>query len=183
MRLWLLRHAPVDAAPGTCYGATDLTALAEATQAAAASVAPLLSASMALHSSPLQRCSALAGAIAGLRRELPPFQFDARIAEMDFGAWEGRPWSAIDRTDFDAWLSDFEDARAGVTGESTRLFMQRVGAAWDAWRATGRDALWVTHAGVIRAVWLLQKGVRCPTSAIDWPTQAIGFGELTSVEA
>ena len=183
MKLWLLRHAPVDAVPGTCYGATDLTAQAEPTQAAAVSVAPLLPAGMALHSSPLQRCSALAGAIAGLRRELPPFQFDARIAEMDFGAWEGRPWSAIDRTDFDAWLSDFEDARAGVTGESTRLFMQRVGAAWDAWRATGRDALWVTHAGVIRAVWLLQKGVRCPTSAIDWPTQAIGFGELTSVEA
>jgi len=182
VKLWLLRHAEVHAAPGTCYGATDLTAQAEPTQATAATVAPLLTTDMVLHCSPLQRCSALAGAIAMLRPDLPPFQFDARIAEMNFGEWEGRPWSAIERIDFDAWMSDFEDAHAGVTGESTRLFMQRVGAAWDEWRTSGRDALWVTHAGVIRAVWLLQKGVRCPSSAHDWPTQTVEFGELTNVE-
>lgn len=182
MKLWLLRHGPVTAAPGTCYGATDLAAHAEATQAVAVAVAPLLPVGIALHSSPLQRCSKLSAAIAALRPELLPCQFDARIAEMNFGDWEGYPWSAIERADFDAWMTDFEDARAGLTGESTRLFMQRVGAAWDAWRASGRDALWVTHAGVIRAVWLLQKGVRCPVGASDWPTRAVEFGELTSVE-
>jgi alpha-ribazole phosphatase len=182
VKLWLLRHAPVNAPTGLCYGATDLAAQTEPTQAAAAIVAPLLTPDVDLHCSPLQRCSALAGAIAVLRPELPPFQFDPRIAEMDFGEWEGRPWSAIDRADLDAWTMDFADARAGIHGESTRLFMQRVGAAWDAWRASGSDALWVTHAGVIRAVWLLHTGMRCPTTANHWPTRAIVFGELTSVE-
>lgn len=183
MKLWLLRHAQVEVAAGTCYGATDVTAEVDATQVAAATAAPWLPAGIALHSSPLRRCRALAGAIAALQPERLVFQFDARIAEMNFGEWEGRAWSAIERSDFDAWMSDFENARAGVTGESTRLFMQRVGAAWDEWRATGRDALWVTHAGVIRAVWLLQKGIRCPANASEWPTQGIDFGELTSVEA
>ncbi len=182
MKLWLLRHAPVEAAPGICYGATDFAAHAEATQAVAMAVAPLLPADIALNSSPLQRCRALANAVAALRPELTPFQFDARLAEMDFGAWEGCPWRTIPRADFDAWLADFEDARAGRSGDSTRLFMQRVGAAWDAWRASGRDALWVTHAGVIRAVWLLQGGVRCPATASEWPTRAIAFGELACIE-
>jgi len=182
VKLWLLRHGPVDLASGTCYGATDVTAEAEATQGAAATAAPLLPTGIALHSSPLQRCKALADAIAALQPERMPFRLDARLAEMNFGEWEGHAWSAIDRTAFDAWMADFEDARAGVTGDSTRRFMQRVGAAWDEWRASGRDALWVTHAGVIRAVWLLQKGIRCPANASEWPTQAIDFGELTSVE-
>ncbi len=44
--------------------------------------------------------------------------------------------------------------------------MARVGAAWDDWRASGRDAVWVTHAGVMRAALLLSRGVRLPASAV-----------------
>jgi alpha-ribazole phosphatase len=180
--LWLLRHAPVEAPAGLCYGRTDLACAAEATQAIAAQVAPLLPADIAIHSSPLQRCATLARAIADQRPARSAAVLDPRLAEMDFGAWEGQPWDRIARTDFDAWMGDFADARAGTQGESTRLFMARVGAAWDAWRATGQDALWVTHAGVMRAVLLLRQGVRCPADAGEWPRQPIGFGECLTVE-
>lgn len=181
--LWLLRHAPVDAPAGLCYGRTDLSCAAEATQAVAAQIAPLLPADIAIHSSPLQRCAALARAIAEQRPALPKSTIDARLAEMDFGVWEGQPWDRIARADFDAWMNDFADTRAGMHGESTRLFMARVGEAWDAWRASGRDALWVTHAGVMRAVTLLQRGVRMPVDASEWPRQPIGFGEWLTIEA
>ena len=182
MKLWLLRHAPVDAAAGLCYGATDLSCAADATQAVAAAIAPRLPADIAIRSSPLRRCASLAETIAQGRPDRPGIAVDARIAEMDFGAWEGRPWDAIARADFDAWMSDFAQARAGVHGESTGLFMARVGAAWDEWIASGRDALWVTHAGVMRAVLLLQRGVRCPDDASAWPRRPIAFGEWLTVE-
>ena len=182
MKLRLLRHGPVQAEAGLCYGVTDVGVWPEHTGAIAARIAPALPQSIALHSSPRGRCMALAEAIAALRPELPSPQADPRIAEMDFGAWEGRPWQAIARGEFDAWTADFADARAGSHGESVRGFMQRVGAAWDAWRASGRDALWVTHAGVIRAVLLLHQGVRCPARSAQWPARAIGFGECVEIE-
>ncbi len=183
MKLWLLRHAPVEAEAGLCYGATDLACAAAATEAAAAAIAPLLPAGIAIHASPLRRCAALAQAIGAQRPGLPPAEADPRLAEMDFGAWEGRAWNAIARSEFDAWMADFADGRAGVHGESTRMFMARVGAAWDDWRAWRRDALWVTHAGVMRAAALLQRGVRCPADAGEWPRHAIGFGEWLTLEA
>jgi len=180
-KLWLLRHAPVLAAPGLCYGATDLEAEAEATLAAAQRIAPLLPAGVVLRSSPLRRCAALADAIAALRPELA-VQHDARLAEMNFGAWEGRPWSAIAREDFEAWTGNFAAAPAGVHGESVRVFMQRVAAAHDEWLAGGESALWVTHAGVLRAVTLLQRGIRCPEAAADWPAGELAFGGWLTFE-
>ncbi|MGJ7541349.1 histidine phosphatase family protein [Variovorax sp. LT1R16] len=182
MKLWLLRHAPVVAEPGLCYGATDLAVHAEPTLAAAQAIAAQLPDGIALHCSPLQRCRALAAAVEVLRPAQGRFETDPRLAEMDFGQWETRPWSAIARSDIDAWMHDFADARAGGTGESTRQFMQRVGAAWDDWRASKRDALWVTHAGVIRAVWLLQQGIRVAERASDWPTQAVVLGSWQCIE-
>ena len=182
MKLWLLRHAPVVAEPGLCYGATDLAAHADLTQAAAQAVAAHLPDGLALHCSPLQRCRALASAIEALRPAQGRFETDLRLAEMSFGAWEARPWSAIARTDIDAWMHDFADARAGGSGESTRQFMQRVGAAWDDWRRSKRDALWVTHAGVLRAVTLLHGGVRCPAAAADWPAGELAFGGWLTFE-
>lgn len=173
--LWLQRHAPVVAEPGLCYGATDLEAHADATLAAARRIAPLLPADVLLCSSPLRRCVALAEAIAALRPDLSVTR-DARLAEMDFGAWEGRPWADIPREDFDAWTADFADLRAGTHGESVRTFMSRIAEAHDEWLAQPRDTLWVTHAGVLRAVSLLRRGIRCPAAAGDWPSGEMPFG-------
>lgn len=186
MKLWLVRHAPVLAETGLCYGATDVAAHHDETLVAAAAVSVAIgqmpATGMAFFSSPLQRCAALAKAITALRPDLPPCHHDTNLAEMDFGAWEGAPWQAVARSEFDAWMADFADGRAGGTGESTRLFMRRVGIAWDAWRASGSDALWVTHAGVMRAVSLLQRGVRVPATADEWPAYPIAFGEWVTVE-
>ena len=55
------------------------------------------------------------------------------------------PGPTSTRAEFDAWTRDFADARAGGSGESTRAFMQRVGEAYDDWRA-GRPRRAVGHA-------------------------------------
>lgn len=181
VKLWLLRHALTEAAPGQCYGATDVAVRPERTQAVARRVAPQIAAGTVLVSSPLQRCAGLAQALVAQRPDLR-VQLDPRLAEMDFGAWEGRAWADIARAELDAWSADFAHHRPGGHGESTHTFLQRVGAAYDDWRGAGRDALWVTHAGVMRAVPLLQRGVRQVERADQWPGEPLDYGALRVVE-
>lgn len=180
MRLWLVRHAPVAAAAGLCYGASDLAADAAATRAAARALSGQLPQGLALGVSPLQRCEHLAQALQALRPDLIP-KTDARLREMDFGAWEGRPWRDIGRAEFDRWLADFADTPPGAGAETVRALMARVGAAWDEWRASGADRVWITHAGVIRAALLFSRGVRLPASAADWPAEALRPATLVEI--
>jgi len=181
MKLWLVRHARTDAAPGLCYGATDVCVPAEATRAVAEAVVSCLPVGIALAHSPLRRCAELAQAIGTLRPDLM-VRADARLAEMDFGGWEGRPWSSIARVEFDAWTCNFAEGVAGGHGESTARFMQRTGAAFDEWRASGQDAVWVTHAGVMRAVQLLNRGVRRVDDVAQWPSEPIDYGACQLIE-
>ena len=182
MTLWLARHAPVLAGPGLCYGVTDLRADAAATQAAAQALAARLPQGLAAWTSPLQRCEQLAQALQALRPDLT-IKPDARLREMDFGTWECQPWDDIPRAAFDHWLADFADVPPGGSGETVRAMMARVGAAWDDWRASGADALWVTHAGVARAAMLLSRGVRLPASAADWPRDPLPLGGVITLHA
>ena len=181
MKLLLIRHAKTTAADGLCYGRTDVPVLAELTHAAARQVAAGLPAGAAMACSPLSRCRDLAQAICALRPDLRAVP-DPRLAEMDLGTWEERDWAAIERAELEAWSRDFADTRAGGSGESTRQFMQRVAGAFDAWRDGGGNAVWVTHAGVIRAVRLLHGGMRCVERADQWPGEPIAFGGLVTFE-
>nr|WP_216842300.1 histidine phosphatase family protein [Acidovorax sp. SRB_14] len=180
-RLWLARHAQPLVAPGTCYGALDLPADAAATAESARRLAAALPHGLAVRHSSLQRCELLALALQGLRPDLT-LQADARLAEMDFGAWEGRPWDAMARADIDAWTAAFATHRPGG-GEALERMLARVGAALrDAQSRThgGRDVLWITHAGVARCVqWLLQAAPGAALRADAWPTAAPAFGAWT----
>ena len=69
MRLWLVRHATPLVAAGTCYGALDVAADAQATQQAALALARALPPGAVLRSSPLQRCTQLAAALFALRAD------------------------------------------------------------------------------------------------------------------
>jgi alpha-ribazole phosphatase len=100
---------------------------------------------------------------------------------MDFGHWEAQPWSAIPPEAYDAWTADFGGHRFGGK-ESVTDFMNRVALAWDEIQGQAQDSIWITHAGVIRAVSLLAKGVRQITDAAQWPAQAPGFGQWTVVD-
>jgi alpha-ribazole phosphatase len=175
MKLWLARHAFPLVAEGLCYGANDVPADAQATRDAAQILAATLPSGLAVSSSPLQRCLQLAEALQGLRPDLH-YRCDARIAEMDFGSWEGRRWSDIAKEEFDRWTADFAHHGCGG-GESVAQLMARTAAALADVREEGVDALWITHAGVIRAVGLLAAGSLLPRSATDWPRESLAFGQ------
>ena len=176
MTLWLIRHAQPLIAPGICYGATDVPACEAATQAAAHALALALPAGSRVISSPLQRCEQLMQALQGLRPDLT-CQRDARLAEMDFGRWEGQRWDAIDRAELDAWTAAFESWRCGGDGECVGDVMARVASAWDATCHQAGPTAWITHAGVIRAAALIAQGVRHVSDASQWPKDAPGFGQ------
>jgi len=180
MKLWLVRHAAVQGAAGRCYGRSDLPADADATEQAARAVAAALPAEMVVFTSPLSRCQVLAHAIQRQRPDLAP-QTDARLAEMDFGTWEGRPWDEIGASALEAWVQDFWRHAPGG-GESTCEVFERVtGALEDARREAG-DVAWITHAGVIRTVALLASGIHRVDDASAWPPDTVAFGRWAVIE-
>lgn len=174
MSLWLARHASPQVAPGVCYGALDVAADADLTQQAAMALAHVLPPSITVQVSPLKRCQQLAHALQAQRADLT-MHTDARLREMDFGTWEGVPWSDIPRTAFDVWTADFANHRFGGQ-ESAGEVLARVACAWDELQGE-QDAVWITHAGVAQAVTLLQQGTRHIEHAKDWPVVKLGYGE------
>lgn len=151
MRLFLLRHPLPHIAPGACYGATDIPAAAGEAQRvlhqlrASASIPP----DAPIYSSPLQRCAELA-------RLLGSPTFDARLQEMNFGAWEMRRWDDIPRAEVDAWNDDLAHYRPGG-GESVSEVAQRILAfRSELLRRRHEHAVIVCHAGTIRLLMACQ---------------------------
>lgn len=179
--LWLVRHAPVIAEKGLCYGLSDWPAEPDATAEAAEELAQQLPRGLPITVSPLERCQQLARELQQLRPDLS-IQTDRRIVELDFGAWEGRAWSTIGQGEFDQWLADFAHAAPGGNGESVASLMARVGQIWSDWCASRTDAVWITHAGVMRAAMLLAKGVTLPMVANDWPADDLPFGGVLKLQ-
>lgn len=147
MGLILVRHTRPDIAPGVCYGATDLDCTHDFAIQAAVVLVDLPPADRLL-TSPLRRCRRLAELIAA-HTGLEP-HVDARLAEMDFGRWEGCRWDDLPRDEIDGWATDFHHFR-DHGGESVAMVRARVDAAIADARALGGTTVIVTHNGVVRA--------------------------------
>lgn len=184
MRLWLVRHAATALPAGVCCGRWDVPADPAATTRAADALHAVLPRSAVWRTSPLRRARQLAEALA-VRRHMAPAALDPRLAEFDFGAWEGQPWEALPRAALDAWAADFADHIVGG-GESVRALLTRVRSALLDTLSLGRgnDAVWITHAGVIRAVrYTAAHGWHAtPTRGEDWPTAAPACGGWWAVD-
>jgi len=137
---------------------------------------------MRIVSSPLARCvetAALLGA--------PDAPRDPRLAEMSWGAWEGRRLvelraelgRAMEENEARGW--DFRPER----GESPREVLERV-RSWLA--ELDEPTLAVTHRGVIRAVFAAAAGwdmLGKPPAKLDWSAVhlfRVGPGGTASVE-
>jgi len=173
MRLHLLRHTKPQIASGLCYGQADVPVLAADCQILAAAIRQKLSASMPVFSSPLQRCALLAHAL----HDQP--QFDPRLMEMHFGAWELCAWDDLPRAEIVAWASAPATYRPGG-GESALDVAQRV-IAWltDVRQMHLSEALVVAHAGVMRMLLVWRDGMAADELAqlvCDQPT-SLAFGE------
>ncbi|MFA0964927.1 alpha-ribazole phosphatase [Roseivirga sp. BDSF3-8] len=151
MELYLIRHTTPKVAKGICYGQSDLAIDDSRYSEESERVIESLPAKPdAVYSSPLKRCTKLAGHIAaqfGANSVIT----DTRLMELDFGDWEMKPWDELTGLALDIWMQDFVNQKAGGEESFTGLH-QRVGHFLNDLAASSyhRVAV-VTHAGVIRS--------------------------------
>ena len=158
-RLLLIRHAQTDLA-GTFCGSSD----PPVNERGELQIQALLERVKhdpfeAVYSSDLQRATATAKALA---RTLPVITRPA-LREIDFGAWEGRTWSEIERDDpayAQRWIDDYPNLPA-PGGERFVSFQARVLAEFEELLGSGKPvrAAVVTHAGVMRVILTARCGV------------------------
>ncbi len=156
MPVILVRHTSVSLEPGICYGISEVP-LADTFQAEAERVNHSLPPGPRLVvSSPSGRCLSLARVLAGDG----PVATDPRLHELNFGAWEGRHWDELPRTEVDAWGADFVN-RAPPGGESFAQLSARAKACLADLlrRHAGETLVLVTHGGIIRALLATRSGL------------------------
>ncbi|WP_041249656.1 histidine phosphatase family protein [Gluconacetobacter diazotrophicus] len=173
----LVRHPPVQVAAGLCYGRLDV-GLLPGWEARANGLAVLArgAAIRMIHSAPATRCRLVAERLA--RATGQTLRIDPRLAELDFGAWEGTPWAALDRAALDEWAADPEGF-APPGGESGGALRRRVTAFWTDLRDAGQAACVLTHGGPLRLLYALAAG-RTPHLLAPAPPQ--GSARLFSLD-
>ncbi len=121
IRLRLIRHPKPDVAVGVCYGRLDIPPdqadLERLVTELHQTDAPDL-----VYSSPLQRCHRTA--VAMHAKGWPAPDLDSRVAEMNFGDWEGQLWDDIDRQEIERWRLNIAD-HVPPGGESVRTVAAR----------------------------------------------------------
>ncbi len=150
MRHVFLRHPPLPDHADLCYGRQDIALPPAVFEHASRLLRGTLPAWPML-SSPAARCIGLAYACAEQR----PVRTDPRLQEMDFGAWQGLPWSQVPRPELDRWSADV-CGYSPPDGESFLEVIARVRALLGELR---EPHVLVTHAGVIRAAMHLIEGL------------------------
>jgi alpha-ribazole phosphatase len=186
-RWWWIRHAPVTANKGCCYGQTDFPC--EVADASAfAALAARLPEDAVWIASPLRRTHMTASALvaAGARGPDPipgpGLAIEPDLIEQHFGAWQGVAYADLHARRGDEWhrfwLAPAYETPPG--GESFATLVRRVGAAIRRLNDThrGREIVAVGHGGTIRAALALALGMM--------PENALGFAvdnlSLTRIE-
>ena len=149
LRLWLVRHPRPAVPKGLCYGATDVPIDDTHLDELIAALPARLPRHAPVWTSPLSRCLRLARGLAGSGFAEPIV--DARLREMDFGHWEGRPWSQVPREQIDAWRDDLV-RYVPPGGEPLAALAERSAAFVASALPPEGDAIAVTHAGVIQTL-------------------------------
>jgi alpha-ribazole phosphatase len=162
-KLYAWRHPRAKGAEGRCIGRTDLPVDPRRAKRLAHRIRALARRQQLpriVITSPLQRSRAVGRWLARWGWQ---HRVDAALAEMDFGAWDGRPWSEISKEAFDAWCDDFLEHAPGA-GESVSQLLHRV-----LWFEPGAARVVVTHGGWLSATqWWSRHGHGTPTPA-GWP--------------
>lgn len=157
LQLIAWRHPKPLEAAGRCVGGrTDLRVDPRRTRRLAGRIAAAARREelpREIWTSPLARCADVGRLLAHRHRFV--HRVDARLAELDFGCWDGRPWSAIAASEVARWEADFAHFAPGG-GESLAALVARVRdfVGERAARSGGGAVLVVGHAGWIQAAQL-----------------------------
>jgi len=148
MTITLIRHTSVAVATGVCYGQSDVE-VSSTFEAEAQVVYSKLQDRIfdAVYCSPFVRCRRLAGYCG-----FPDPILDHRLMELNFGAWEMKPWTAIKDPQLQRWFDNWM-AEIPTEGESFRAMTSRVACFLEEVQKLKLQHVAIfTHAGVIRAL-------------------------------
>ena len=170
MQVFLIRHTRPQLAAGICYGQLDVAC--EDPLPVARQLRAQIPCDTPIFCSPLKRARVLAEAL-GKPYGMTPC-IDARLSEISFGAWEGKPWEDIDRAALDMWAADVLHF-VPPGGESVAQLRARVIAFAETLRLP-RLAI-VAHAGVMKT--LCGYWQKLPSE--DWTQLEFSFGGLVEL--
>lgn len=123
--------------------------------------------------SPATRCQVVADAIA--RATTAELVIDDRLLELNFGEWEGRPWSLVDRSSLDRW-ADAPLSFAPPGGESGAALCARVTAFHADLSRRPHDCAVVSHGGPLKVLCALLEN-----RPVDLLAPAPPLGSIRSV--
>jgi len=146
MEIYLIRHTTPAVERGICYGFSDIDVAPTFESEAARIKALMPTKPMDVYASPLQRCSKLATYLYG-----SDFTTDRRLMELNFGDWEMQRWDDMGPDALQKWMDDFVYTRV-PNGESYEDLYLRALDMLNEVISKGRDAVLVTHSGIIRAL-------------------------------
>ncbi len=171
--LWAWRHPKPEQVVGRCIGRTDVTVSPRRAKRLARRIqktARRHGLAQVVHTSPLQRC-ALVGRY--LRRWGWKHVRDKALLELDFGAWDGRPWRDIPQAQVDQWCQAFATHAPGG-GEALQSLLDRAAA----WTPVCDQAVLVAHAGwMLARRWVHEHPQAPPQQAAEWPASP-AYGAL-----
>jgi broad specificity phosphatase PhoE len=186
-RWWWIRHAPVTANQGCCYGQTDFPC--DVTDAAGfAALASGLPRDAAWVASPLKRTHMTGAALVAAGADGPDpipgpgVEVEPDLIEQHFGQWQGVKYSDLHARRGDEWhrfwLAPAHETPPG--GESFAYMSERVQPAIlrVSERHAGRDIVSLSHGGVIRAALALALNLS-PETALAF---AVDNLSLTRIE-
>lgn len=182
MKLTFIRHTAVQVDKTLCYGKTDV-ALADSFHQEVQTIRQTFTQTLgnetfdAVFCSPLGRCRRLAGELVDMHNLA--IEFDARLAELDFGDWEMSSWDSIFASPVGKlWFDDYVNVRC-PNGEAFTDQIARIASFLDQLRAADHQHVLVfTHAGCIRAAMCLLHG-RTPADAFAAP---LDYGQIVTFD-
>lgn len=152
MEIYFIRHTTPLIAKGICYGQSDVPCDPEKFENEFTSIAAKLPSDIdSIFTSPLQRCKELACSIQQAKYPHLPVISDTRLKEINFGKWELQHWDMISNQDLSQWMDDFV-SRQIPGGESYRDLYNRSVTFYATVVRENRNAIIVTHSGVIRSI-------------------------------
>ncbi|MBJ26067.1 MAG: histidine phosphatase family protein [Rhodospirillaceae bacterium] len=153
-RWWWIRHAPVTVANGRLYGQRNLPADIS-DKKIFSHLAEIIPKPSIWITTPLQRTTQTANAIANAAGINPEYKIESAFIEQNFGDWQGMTWEELRKSKNNGfhrfWVAPANES--APSGESFIDVMKRVNPAIDKLTKTykGKNIISVAHGGSIRA--------------------------------
>lgn len=147
MEIYLIRHTTPAVPRGVCYGQSDIDVTDSFMEEASVIQQHLPAAVLAVYSSPLQRCTKLAGHLFPQHG----IQLHEDLMEINCGEWELKKWDDINKDDLDPWMNDLLNVRIPGGESYTDLYLRCVDSFQQLFRQEKPAAI-IAHGGVIRSI-------------------------------